>query len=201
MKVSIRPAVTADRHEIAAASRDTWEEHRTRQPYAFPENGWEMLLKRDHAHAFLSGEGYPIGESGNLFVAEADGVIVGYVLLSWHLRDDAPDAHNGSIVDIWVDPKWRKKGVGHNLVSFAKEMAETANWDNLYAQVWAGAPSSDLFETAGFAPAHVTWRYGPDRPAALIEPRAKKNNLADAAWKWAVAIVLIGLFITIMTQA
>ncbi|UWQ94911.1 GNAT family N-acetyltransferase [Rhodobacteraceae bacterium M385] len=201
MKVSIRPALTTDRPVIEAASRQTWEEHRSRQPHAFAENGWDMLLKRDHVNAFLSGEGKPVGESGNLFVADADGTIVGYVLLSWHLRGDAPNAPNGSIIDIWVDPEWRKKGVGQNLVSYAKEMADAADWDNLYAQVWTGAPSSDLFEAAGFSPAHVTWRYGPDRPAALIEPRTKKKKPTNEAWKWPVAIIVIGLLITIVTQA
>lgn len=201
MKVSIRPAVTADRPKIEAASRQTWEDHRARQPHAFAENGWDMLLKRDHEFAFFSGEGKPIGESGNLFVADARGIIVGYVLLSWHLRDDAPNAPNGSVIDIWVDPEWRKKGVGQNLVSYAKDMADEAGWDNLYAQVWTGAPSSHLFGAAGFSPAHVTWRYGPDRPATLIKSPAKEDGMTNAAWKWPVAIVLIGLLITIVTQA
>lgn len=201
MKLSIRPAVTADRAVIEAASRATWDEHRARQPHAFPENGWDMLLKRDHENAFWSGKGMPIRESGNLFVADAEGVVVGFILLSWHLRDDAPNAANGTVVDIWVHPDWRKKGVGQNLVSLAKEMADHADWDNLTAQVWTGAPSEGLFEAAEFTPQHVRWRYGPDRQAAPIKPRATKEKSGDATWKWPVAIVVIALLIVIVSQA
>lgn len=185
---------------IEAASRATWEEHRTRQPHAFAENGWDFGLKRDHEFAFWSGEGNPVGESGNLFVADAGGEVVGFVLLSWHLRDDAPNASEGTIIDIWVHPDWREKGVGRNLVDFAKDMADAADWDNLKAQVWEGAPSAALFETAGFAPLHVTWRYGPDRPAALRKPRAEKKKSGDLDWKWPFAIVVIALLIVIATQ-
>lgn len=201
MKVSIRPAVTADRPVIEAASRETWDAHRTRQPSAFPENGWDMLMKRDHEFAFWSGTAQPIGESGNLFVADAGGTVVGFILLSWHLREDAPNATDGAVIDIWVHPDWRKKGVARNLVDFAKEMADAADWDNLTASVWAGAPSSNLFEAAGFTPQRVVWRYGPDRPAALIKPRQKKDKIGDAAWKWAVFAVVIGIIVLILSQA
>lgn len=160
-----------------------------------------MLLKRDHEFAFWSGEGKPIGESGNLFVAEAGAEVVGFILLSWHLRDDAPNAPDGTVIDIWVHPDWRNKGVGQNLVDFAKEMADRADWDNLTAQVWEGAPSTNLFQTAGFTPQHVTWRYGPDRPAALIKPRKPKDKTSDALWKWPVLIVIITLIAIIVSQA
>lgn len=200
MQISIRPAVTADRASIEAASRATWDDHRGRQPYAFPENGWDMLLKRDHEFAFWSGTGQPVGESGNLFVADADGVVVGFVLLSWHLRDDAPDAPNGTVIDIWVQSDWRKKGVGRNLVDFAKIMANAADWDNLTAQVWNGAPSVGLFESADFTPHHVTWRYGPGRPAKLIQPKAKKPATKDNTWKWPVVVVIIALIVVIASQ-
>lgn len=201
MKLSIRPAVTADRATIEAASRRTWDEHRTRQPAAFPENGWDMLLKRDHEFAFWSGTGQPVGESGNLFVADSDGTVVGFVLLSWHLRADAPDASNGTIIDIWVHPEWRHKGVARNLVDFAKEMADGADWDNLKAQVWEGAPSAGLFEAAGFTPQHTTWRYGPDRPARLIKPRAKKKKSGDDGWKWSFILLVVGILIVLVIQA
>lgn len=202
MTVTIRPATTADRASIESASRETWKAHRARQPFAFPENGWDMLLKRGHEFAFWSGTGQPIGTSGNLFVADADGQIVGFILLSWHLREDAPDAPNGTIFDIWTHPDWRGKGVGRNLVGFAKNMADEANWDNLTAQVWNGAPSQRLFESAGFTAQHTTWRYGPDRPAQDVKPRsAKPEDAPDKVWKWAVLATIVAVLVLIVTQA
>jgi GNAT superfamily N-acetyltransferase len=202
MKVSIRPAKTADRVTIESASRETWAAHHARQPYAFPANGWDMTLKRDHEFAFWSGKGQPIGESGNLFVAESGAEIVGFVLLSWHLRIDAPDAPNGTIIDIWTHPDWRSKGVAGNLVSLAKDMADEADWDNLKAQVWDGAPSQQLFEAAGFAPQHVTWRYGPDRAAQPMKPRSAKPRVKeDRLWKWAVLGTILVVVALILTQA
>lgn len=202
MKINIRPATTADRPAIEAASRETWDAHRARQPYAFAENGWDMLLKRDHEFAFWSGTGQPVGESGNLFVADSNGRIVGFVLLSWHLRSDVPDASNGTIIDIWTHPDWRSKGVGANLVGFAKDMADGADWDNLNAQVWDGAPSQRLFEAAGFSPQNVTWRYGPDRPARPVKSRPKKPRDKDnALWRWAVLTAILVVTILIVTQA
>lgn len=200
MKISIRPAVTADRPTIEAASRATWDDHQSRQPNGFPANGWDMLLRRDHEFAYRSGTGQPVGTSGNLFVADADGTVVGFILLSWHLRDDAPDAPNGTVIDIWVHSDWRNKGVGRNLVDFAKDIADRADWGNLRAQVWEGAPSVGLFGAAGFTPRNVTWRYGPDRAAHVIKPRATIAKDVDAAWKWPCAILVIAVFVVIVSH-
>lgn len=193
--------MAADRPTIEAASRATWDEHRVRQPYAFPENGWDMLLRRDHEFPFLSGTRQPVDESGNLFVADADGTVAGFILLSWLLCADAPFAPNGTVIDIRTHPDWRNKGVGRNLVDFAKDMADRANWDNLTAQVWDDAASEGLFEAASFTPQNVTWRYRPDRPAQLIKPRVKKAENGDGPWKWTAAIVIIALILVIVSQS
>jgi ribosomal protein S18 acetylase RimI-like enzyme len=201
MKVSIRPAVTEDRATVEVASRATWDAHRTRQPFAFAENGWDFGMARSHEIAFRGPKAEPLGESGNLFVADADGRVVGFVLLSWHLRDDVEDMGDGAILDIWVDPDWRHKGVAQNLVSFAKEMAEQADWDNLTADVWTGAPSAGLFEAAGFTQQNVTWRFGPDRPARdRVRREDTREAPGDAWWKWAVFAVLIGLLVVIVAS-
>lgn len=199
MKVTIRPAVTEDRATIEAASRATWDAHRARQPHAFAENGWDFGMARPHEIAFRGPNAEPLGESGNLFVADANGTVVGFILLSWHLRADVEDRPDGTIYDIWVHPDWRHKGVGQNLVNFAKEMAAEADWDNLTADVWTGAPSSTLFEAAGFAQEKITWRFGPDRPARPRVHREKaKATTGDQWWKWAVLAVVIGCFLAIL---
>ncbi len=199
MKATIRPAVEADRATILEASEATWEEHRQRQPDAFAENGWEMLVARGHIVAFIDKKGQRVAASENLFVADADGQVVGFILLSWHLRADAGAYHKGSINDIWVHPDWRGKGIAREMVDFAKERAEARGWDDLTAQVWHGAPSSGLFAEAGFAPWSTIWRYGPDQPARLLKARAKGTTpQEDSWWKWAVLATIIACFITIM---
>lgn len=199
MKVTIRPAVTEDRAGIEAASRATWDAHRQRQPYAFAENGWDYGLARWHEIAFRGPKAEILGESGNLFVADANGQMVGFVLLSWHLRADVEDMPDGSILDIWVHPDWRQKGVGQNLVTFAKDLAHEADWDNLTADVWHGAPSAGMFEAAGFAPQNTTWRFGPDRPARpRTRPQAADATSGDRWWKWAVLAIILASFVTIM---
>ena len=201
MKVTIRPAVTEDRPTIEAASRQTWEDHRARQPNAFAENGWDYGLRRPYEMAFRDPKAQPLGESDNLFVADAGGRIVGFILLSWHARADVPKGRDGAIYDIWVHPDWRGKGVGQNLVQTAKDIATRKDWDNLTADVWTGAPSESLFEAAGFSQQRVTWRFGPDRPARLIEPRKERPAKGgDGWWKWAVLIVVLGLLAAVITQ-
>ncbi|MEX3016209.1 GNAT family N-acetyltransferase [Gymnodinialimonas hymeniacidonis] len=199
MKVTIRPALSDDRPAIEAASRETWDAHRARQPFAFAENGWDFGMARWHEIAFRGPTAEPLGESGNLFLADAGGQMVGFVLLSWHLRADVEDMPDGAILDIWVHPDWRHKGVGQNLVGFAKDMATEADWDSLTADVWTGAPSSGLFEAAGFAPQSTTWRFGPDRPArARVKREEAKAESEDRWWKWAVLLVIVACFAAIM---
>ncbi|MBF9045171.1 GNAT family N-acetyltransferase [Rhodobacterales bacterium HKCCE4037] len=199
MKVTIRQAETADRATIAAASRATWEEHRARQPYSFPENGWDMLLARDHEIAFRDAKGQPVAVSENLYVAEAGTQIVGFILLSWHLRADAPPYHKGAVSDIWVHEDWRGKGIAKELVATAKELADAEDWDELTAQVWEGAPSARLFEEAGFQRRSTIWRYGPDRPARPLEPASETPDRGtDSWWRWAVLAVILACFAVIM---
>lgn len=154
-------------------------------------------MKRDHEKAFGSAAGQPIGESSSLFVADANGGSAGFTLPSWHLREDTPIALNRTVIDIWVHVDWRNSSLSRKILEFAKGMADSADWDNPKAQVWTGAPSVGRFETAGFPPQHVTWRYGPDRPARSIPPREKNPAEIYSSWKWPVAIV----FIAIVSQA
>ncbi|WP_224814102.1 GNAT family N-acetyltransferase [Hasllibacter sp. MH4015] len=201
MRITIRPAEEGDRATIIAASQKTWDAHRARQPHAFPENGWEMLMARDHVLAFRDAKGQPVNQSENLFVADAEGQIVGYVLLSWHLRRDAEAYHKGSVNDIWVHEDWRGKGIAMELLETAKAEAEARDWHDLTAQVWDGAPSADLFARAGFTPRSTIWRFGPDRPARPIEPReAAPPHTEDAWWKWVVLAVIVACFIAIASS-
>lgn len=120
MKVSIRPAATVDRPKIEAASRQTWEDHRTRQPHAFAENGWGMLRKRNQQLAAWTSCAQPVGKCGNLIVAVAEGGVAGFILRGRHVRDDAPAPPDGWVMDISVHPQKRETGGDQNFVSYAK---------------------------------------------------------------------------------
>ncbi len=137
--------------------------------------------------------------SENVFVADAEGRVVGFTLLSGHLRADAGACHKVCIDDIRVQPDWHSKGIAREMVNFAKERAEPRGWDDLTAQVWQGAASSHLFVEAGFAPWSTIWRYGPDQPARPLTARAKGPAPQDDRWwKGAVMATIIACFITIM---
>lgn len=201
MTVSIRPATPADRPIVEAASRSTFDEHRALQPFAYPEDVWDKNIKSHFKRAFRSPTGGQLGESGNLFVADAGGVMVGYTLLSWHLQDDVSLSKLGSIDDIWVYPDWRKMGVASNLIEFIKSRTDDADWDNWTATVWNGSPSTTLFEEAGFVPQSTTWRYGPNRPAALIGSWHTNRSTMFITWKWPLVIILVMVLLAILVQA
>jgi len=194
---------------IEAASRQTWEDHRARQPHVFAENGWENALSYLYDIAFRFAEARPDQGSKSLYVAEAEGQIVGFILLSHHLELDDKHETEGSVSDIWVHPEWRKKGIGRNLVALAKDVAEAEDWDNLWAQVWVGAPWDSVFEEAGFSKAATHWRFGPDRPArpkkrtAAREGKqaASKTGQGDDWWKWGVLGLIILVFLAVVTAA
>lgn len=60
--------------------------------------------------------------AGALLVAEADGAIVGFVAASWQHAIHVPGRY-GTIQDLWVDPKWRSRAVGHQLVEALVSLA------------------------------------------------------------------------------
>jgi len=52
---------------------------------------------------------------GALFVAEAEGAIVGVLAASWQHAAHVPGRY-GTVQDLWVDPDWRSRSVGHDLL-------------------------------------------------------------------------------------
>jgi GNAT superfamily N-acetyltransferase len=53
--------------------------------------------------------------TGALFVAEADGEIVGVLAASWQLAVHVPGRY-GTVQDLWVSPAWRSRSIGHDLL-------------------------------------------------------------------------------------
>jgi ribosomal protein S18 acetylase RimI-like enzyme len=55
------------------------------------------------------------GALGTLLVAEDDGALVGVLGASWQRAIHVPGRY-ATIQDLWVDPEWRSRGIGAELV-------------------------------------------------------------------------------------
>jgi para-aminobenzoate synthetase len=53
--------------------------------------------------------------AGALLVAESEGSIVGILAASWQYAIHVP-GHYGTIQDLWVDPEWRSRALGRELI-------------------------------------------------------------------------------------
>lgn len=136
--VEIGPADPTSSAEIKRHLRTTFEEHRARDPAAFPERRFAKL-ERSLAAAFD-----PQQRSYSLRSARRDGRLVGYVLVRYF--------HDVSMVgDIWVDPGERGRGVGGALLADVVERAANDGRGCLYASVWEGNEASHrLFQRMDF---------------------------------------------------
>lgn len=54
-------------------------------------------------------------DAGALFVAVADGEIVGLLAASWQHALHVPGRY-GTVQDLWVDPSWRSRAIGRDLL-------------------------------------------------------------------------------------
>lgn len=105
--------------EVAGATR---VREATREDVAGAADGIERLLVE------LGGERPPRQELeaatrelvedprlGALFVAESDGQVVGVLAASWQHATHVPGRY-GTVQDLWVDPAWRSRAVGRELL-------------------------------------------------------------------------------------
>lgn len=60
--------------------------------------------------------------AGALFVADAGGEIVGMLAASWQHAIHVPGRY-GTVQDLWVDPAWRSRAVGRELLEALFELA------------------------------------------------------------------------------
>jgi GNAT superfamily N-acetyltransferase len=77
------------------------------------------------ATAELEGAARELAEgraAGALLVAEADGEIVGVLAASWQHAIHVPGRY-GTIQDLWVDPGWRSRAVGRDLIEALATLA------------------------------------------------------------------------------
>ena len=162
----ISPAPLALRERILDAARETLAEHRGRQPYAFPDDFFDVRIAPAIRQAFTSKTGGELAESSRILVAEVGDEFAGYLQLACAPEAGTAAAGYLHIDDIYVVPRYRGEGVGLALLDHIKRRAEADDLDNITATVWAANAASDaLFRRAGFEPSSTTFRFGPDRQA------------------------------------
>ena len=101
-QTTVREAGAGDVEEVAAAVASLLTELGARQP--------ERPDLEAEVRALLAD---PAG--GSVFVAEADGKLVGVLSACWQRAIHVPGVY-AMIQDLWVDGAWRSRGVGAELV-------------------------------------------------------------------------------------
>jgi GNAT superfamily N-acetyltransferase len=90
-------------------------------------------------------------DSGALFVAEADGALVGVLTSSWQTAVHIPGRY-GLIQDLWVHQAWRSRAIGAALIaalqSRAQELGVTRIEVGLPKESFAGLGATEAFYRA-----------------------------------------------------
>jgi GNAT superfamily N-acetyltransferase len=125
-RCEVRQASADDVEAVAAAIEELLEELGGERPSTsqLEEAAWQLT------------EGT---ELGALFVAEADGEIVGVLAASWQHAIHVPGRY-GTIQDLWVHRKWRNRAIGRDLVDALVALAGELDVPRLEV----GLPSEDF---------------------------------------------------------
>ncbi len=192
-EIEIQGAPIALKDRITALCRQTYNEHRSAQPFAWAANYFELAIKPHLDAAFQDKRGKQLKESPTLFAAMKDGQFAGYLRLANWSTGMGGDLRSGSIEDICVIPEYRGQGVARALISHALDLAEQHGWDNLNAHVseW-NAASKSLFETSGFTLQSRTYRFGPDKQAQDYPTASANYSVSPLSWLW-IALTVVNL--------
>lgn len=102
-------------------------------------------------------------EAGALLVAEHDGSLVGVLAASWQYALHVPGRY-GTIQDLWVDPEWRGKALGRELIlALVRQAAD------------AGVPRLEVgLPQEGFAQLAATERFYRENGFTPLGPRMRR---------------------------
>jgi len=102
-------------------------------------------------------------EAGALLVAEHDGSLVGVLAASWQYALHVPGRY-GTIQDLWVDPEWRGKALGRELIlALIRQAAE------------AGVPRLEVgLPQESFAQLAATERFYRENGFTPLGPRMRR---------------------------
>jgi GNAT superfamily N-acetyltransferase len=102
-------------------------------------------------------------ELGALLVAEAESAIVGVLAASWQHAIHVPGRY-GTIQDLWVDPAWRSRAIGRELIEALAWMGGEMD----VARLEVGLPKE------GFAALDATERFYRDNGFEHLGPRMRR---------------------------
>jgi len=94
--------------------------------------------------------------TGAIFVAEADGALVGVLAASWQLAIHVPGTY-ALIQDLWVPSSWRGRGIGAGLLTALFDLARSRGIERvevgLPLETFARSGATEAFYlTNGFTP-------------------------------------------------
>jgi ribosomal protein S18 acetylase RimI-like enzyme len=146
--VTVRAAVVGDEHALAALNRFVHEMHEARRPDYFKPT------RVEEAAAWFRGR--LEDPTAAAWIAEEDGLPVGYVLTFFHDRGENPFHRPRrwcEIEQIAVHPEWRRRGIGRALMAAA--LAEAGTRGLRYVELFSWAFNTDahaMFRQFGFEP-------------------------------------------------
>jgi diamine N-acetyltransferase len=151
--VKVRRAVVGDEQTLAALNRFVHDLHEARRP-----DYYKTPRVEDVAAWFRERLDTPTAAA---WIAEEDGVPIGYVLAFFHERPDNPfrQARRWCEIDqIAVDPAWRRRGVGRIVMNAALEEARARAMPHVELSSWAfNTDAHAMFRRLGFEPRIVTF--------------------------------------------
>ena len=141
----VRFAAPEDAEAINVLRKEVNDLHVAGRPHHF-KGGFGPEL-RDHVQMYLT------GEIGYAAVDEADGQIIGMVMVDYIDRPESPYRYAekfAHIAEICVDAQHRRQGVGQRLMDFVKADAKAKGFSRLELDVWAFNDALAFYEAEGF---------------------------------------------------
>ncbi len=138
----IRPATRKDREEIVRMSLDLIEEHRREYGSDVVRGRRTERIVRRNVRSHV--------RRGAVLLAEVEGRVVGFVLLSMARFTLETTRPAGSITDLYVEPGRRGRGLGTRLLSSGLEWLRARGYRRVLLNVTTGNPARRLYERAGF---------------------------------------------------
>jgi len=100
-------------------------------------------------------------QAGAIFVADAGGEVVGFVVVLTRVpfaSADAPPGEFAFVTDLAVTEAWRRRGIGTELLAAAENAARSNGARELRLDVLVGNPAIDLYRQNGLTEYLVTMR-------------------------------------------
>lgn len=141
-EVVLRHAVRRDRDSIRRMSMTLLEEHRRLY-------GSDVSRGRS-TERYISRLVASHVRKGAVIVAETDGDLIGFVLLSKARFTIETTRPAGSITDIWVEPEYRAQGVGTRLMTAGLHWLRAQGYERVVLNVASGNQARSLYARLGF---------------------------------------------------